>query len=65
MVETLPEANGAQGLRCPLPSLLRGQVAGVQQRQLDVFERARSREQVEALKDEPDVRVAYLRQLAL
>ena len=36
---------------------------GIQQRQLDIFERARARQQIEALEHEADLRVPHPRQL--
>ena len=67
VVVALAEADGLQRLHRALVPLggLHLAAAVVEQRQLDVVERRRAREQVEALEHEPDLPVADHRELVL
>jgi hypothetical protein len=59
VVEPLPHADGLQRGDGPLAAPL-ARDAGVAQRQLDVGQRARARDEVEGLEDEPDLAVAQV-----
>src|SRR5262249_56429312 len=62
MVLALCEAHGLEPCARALAALARAD-ATVQQRQLDVLEGARARQQIEHLKHKPDLRVAHGREL--
>ena len=64
MVDPVGQAHLGQRGQRPLPALVAAQ-PGVGQRQLDVAERSRARDQIEALEDEADLAVAQIRQVVL
>jgi hypothetical protein len=62
MVLALREAHLRQNLTSPAPALAPPQ-AGINHRKLDVFDRGRTRQQIELLEHEADARVADRREL--
>ena len=65
VVQPIREADALQCSLRELPRVLLLARTVVQQRQLDVIERRRPREQVESLKDETELLVPYIRELVL
>ena len=64
MVDPIGEpdvAQGAERASAPVPAAQ----AGIGERQLDVGQRARARDQVEALKDEADLAIAQVGEVVL
>ena len=64
MLDAIAKLNALQRFDCPLSSFVAGD-PGINERQLDVVESGGARQQVERLKDEPDLAIAYARQLVL
>src|SRR6185503_6480715 len=64
VAEPVAETHGLQRLGGALPPIGSGGLARVEQRQLDVLDRGRARQQVEALEHEADLRVAHEREAA-
>ena len=62
MAEPLPKPDHGQDLDSALPTLHTCETI-VHRRQLDIFERAGARQQVEPLKDEADPLVSYVRSM--
>src|SRR5258705_2858394 len=64
VAKPVAEAYGLQRVGRALPPLRSGHLARVEQRELDVLDRGRAREQVEPLEHEADLRVAHVREVA-
>jgi len=63
VVHSIPESNGFQRCRRTPPALGCGHPVAIEQRQFDVVQGGASRQEVESLKDKPDLMVPDVREL--